>query len=284
MHLHCLGSGAPTVILEAGGGGFAIDWSLVQPEIARATRVCAYDRARYGWSDPSPVAEMPANVVRDLHALLAAAGEKPPYVMVGHSMGGVYVRIFQRRYPDEVAGMVLSDPSHEDDLFTMYQGRPLTIGSLTAEQLRETLPSGDVQVPLREPQTGAPFDALPAVKYATRVELERRLLAADSSKPVPHAIVVEAVEGQWAALSELQAAGRASSTVLGNLPVVVLTRGIGSRDGLRQAHAALASSSSNGRHRIVAGAGHEIHLYQPSAVIAAVLDVLESLRGGLALR
>jgi pimeloyl-ACP methyl ester carboxylesterase len=280
LHLYCLGAGSPTVILEAGGGAFALDWALVQPEIASTTRVCSYDRARYGWSDPSPQAETPESVAKDLHALLEAAHERPPFVLVGHSMGGIYVRIYERRFPSEVVGMVLDDPSHETDLFTMYRGQGIMIGALTAEQLQETIPSGNVQLPLRNPETGAPFDRLPGELYGLRVELERRLLASDASKPVPHAVVAEAVEGQRAGLAELLQAARSQSYPLGDRPVVVLTRGMGSSEQLRNAHTALAESSTNGQHIVVEGSGHEIHLYRPEVVIQAIRDVVESVRTG----
>jgi pimeloyl-ACP methyl ester carboxylesterase len=278
LHLNCQGSGSPTVIFEAGASAFAIDWALVQPRVARATRACSYDRARYGWSDSSPVAEMPENVVRDLHGLLQAAGERPPYVMVGHSRGGVYVRIFQRRHPDEVAAMVLVDPSHEDNLFTMYEGKAVPIASLTAEQLQRTMPPGDVNVPTRPAQTGLPFDRLPPDLYRVRVELERRLIAGDASRPVPRAIVVASIEGDRAALAELKSTGGTGAPALGDRPLVVLTRGVDATDATRAVHASLARSSSNARHTVVPDAGHEIQLFQPDAVVQAVEDVLESAR------
>jgi pimeloyl-ACP methyl ester carboxylesterase len=278
LHLHCTGQGSPTVVFENGGSAFSIDWALVQPAIATSTRACSYDRARHAWSDPSPAAETPASVARDLHALLAAAGERPPYVLAGHSMGGIYVRIFERRYRGEVAGLVLVDGSSEDDLFTMYRGRAVTIGSLTAEQLRETLPSGDVNVPSRPAQTGEPFNRLPEPLFKLRVELERRLIASDSSTPVPRATVVEAVEGQHAAFAELQEAGRARPNEFANRPIVVLTRGINTPDGLRAAHALLAAASKTGRHAVVPNAGHEIQLFQPAAVIEAIQEVVANVR------
>jgi pimeloyl-ACP methyl ester carboxylesterase len=284
LHVHCQGSGTPTVILEAGGGSFAIDWALVQPSIGRVTRTCSYDRARHGWSEPSPSAEMPENVVRDLHALLQAAGERPPYVIAGHSMGGVYSRIFQRRYPDEVAGLVLVDPSHEANLFTLFNGKAVAIASLTAEQLRSTMPPGDVNVPTRPVQTGGPFDRLPPDRHRLRMELERRLIAGDSSRPVPRAVVAEAMEGQRAALAELHSTYVTGAAVLGELPVVVLTRGIDASESLRAAHAALARSSSNSRHSMVPDAVHEIHLSRPDVVIEAIEDVLESVRAKRRLR
>src|SRR5678815_1096449 len=168
LHVNCTGETkgtGPTVILEAGASSFAIDWSLVQPAIARGHRVCSYDRAGSGWRDSRPDVETPARIVADLHALLAAAGEKPPYVMVGASAGGLYVRLYQLDYPSEVVGLVLVDPATEDRLFTMYQQRAVAIGSLTAEQLASTMPSAPIPIPSRKPQTGEPFDRLPMDLY-----------------------------------------------------------------------------------------------------------------------
>src|SRR6185503_14044840 len=98
LHLHCTGAGSPTVLLEAGGGAFAIDWALVQPAIAESTRVCSYDRAGLGWSDRGPAYEVVEQLVSDLHSLVQAAGEKGPYVLVGASIGGIYIRAYQRTY------------------------------------------------------------------------------------------------------------------------------------------------------------------------------------------
>src|SRR5687768_12578310 len=99
LHLHCSGTAATTVVIEAGASSFAIDFALVQPEVAKATRVCSYDRAGSGWSEARPDVETPIRVVRDLRALLDAAGEKGPFVLVGASRGGLYVRLFQAEYP-----------------------------------------------------------------------------------------------------------------------------------------------------------------------------------------
>src|SRR5688500_1603646 len=91
LHVNCSGSGSPTVVLEAGASSFAIDWSLVQPEVANSTRVCSYDRAGSGWSDARPNVDTPPRVIEDLRIALQTAGEKPPYVMVGASRGGFFV-------------------------------------------------------------------------------------------------------------------------------------------------------------------------------------------------
>ena len=115
LNLYCRGSGKPAVILEAGAGGSMLDWYTIQPAIARTTEVCSYDRAGREFSDPALAsASGLASAVDDLHALLQAATIAPPYVLVGHSLGGVIVLSFADRYRAEVAGTVLVDPGHPE--------------------------------------------------------------------------------------------------------------------------------------------------------------------------
>ena len=272
LHVNCTGSGSPTVVLEAGASSFAIDWSLVQPEVARTQRVCSYDRAGSGWSDPRKDVETPARIVADLHAALAAAGEKPPFVMVGASAGGMYVRLYQLEHPGNVVGLVFVDPASEDRLFTMFQQRAVTIGSLTAEQLRTTLPTGPTPIPQRTPQTGSPFDRLPPDLYQLRVKIDQRLIASFPPS-VPADIVAESSEGQRAAHARLFESRSQQDNPMSDVPVIVLTRGQNTGAGLAETHAALAGLSKNSRHTVVAGAGHEIHLFTPAVVIQAIQDV-----------
>jgi pimeloyl-ACP methyl ester carboxylesterase len=110
LFLHCTGEGSPTVILEAGFGDTSDIWDKVQPGVARTTRVCSYDRAGMGQSDPPPTdVRTFGEVVADLHALLTAAGVPAPYVLVGNSIGGLFVRLYAGTYPEETAGLVLVD-------------------------------------------------------------------------------------------------------------------------------------------------------------------------------
>ena len=113
LHIQCVGTGSPTVVLDAGLGGTSLDWNLVQTEIGPTTQVCAYDRAGMGWSDTGPAPRTPGQIARELHTLLTNAGIPGPYVLVGHSAGGKNVRMFALQYPDEVAGMVLVDARSE---------------------------------------------------------------------------------------------------------------------------------------------------------------------------
>jgi pimeloyl-ACP methyl ester carboxylesterase len=104
MNIYCRGSGSPTVILDAGMGDSTISWALVQPAVAARTRACSYDRAGLGFSDGSSRPSTASNIAEDLHALLGAAHVPPPYVLVGHSAAGMYIRVFADRYLDEVVG------------------------------------------------------------------------------------------------------------------------------------------------------------------------------------
>jgi pimeloyl-ACP methyl ester carboxylesterase len=117
MQIDCRGSGTPIVVFEAGLDTMgSLSWSAVHDAIATTTRACAYSRAGVVWSDPRGSTFEPDGVARDLHALLAAAGEHAPYVMVGHSLGGPYIMNFTRLYPQDVAGLVFVDASHPDQV------------------------------------------------------------------------------------------------------------------------------------------------------------------------
>ena len=276
LHLLCGGKGTPTVVLEAGASSFSIDWTLVQRELDHTTRVCSYDRAGMGWSDSSTAATR-ASEGSDLHTLLSVAGERPPYVMVGASRGGLLVRAFAADYPDEVLGLVLVDPASEDRLFTMLNGDGVLIASLTPEQLRSTMPRQAVAIPRRPPQTGPPFDRLPPLLYAQRIKLDERLIASVPSVMMPDAIAT-AQERERALLARLLASRSAMPHPLGGRPTVVLSRGDDPNPEREAVHAALAQLSTNSRHSVVARAGHEIHLFEPSAVVQAVADVLAAIR------
>ncbi|WP_194845015.1 alpha/beta hydrolase [Candidatus Rhabdochlamydia porcellionis] len=114
LHISCIGEGDQTVVLEAGHAGNSLEWALVQSEVSKFTRVCSYDRAGYGWSEESPYPRTSDQVVLELHELLTKAQIPKPYILVGHSLGGVNVRLYAHQYPDEVSGIILVDSSHED--------------------------------------------------------------------------------------------------------------------------------------------------------------------------
>lgn len=116
LHINCIGTDGPTVVLDAGMGCNSLEWALVQPEIAKFAKVCSYDRAGYGWSDESPLERTSSNIAVELHTLLHNAGIPGPYILVGHSFGGANIRLYASKYPDEVIGIILVDSAHEDAL------------------------------------------------------------------------------------------------------------------------------------------------------------------------
>jgi pimeloyl-ACP methyl ester carboxylesterase len=116
LNIFCSGAGTPPVIFESGGPGPGLEWGAFQPEVSKFTQACWYDRADEGWSDPGPFPRTSNAIAKDLHELLKRAGVPPPYVLVGASFGGLNSRVYGGLYPNEVAGMVLIDSAHEDEL------------------------------------------------------------------------------------------------------------------------------------------------------------------------
>ena len=174
LKLNCSGEGNPAVILEGGLGDPSVDWRQVQPEIAKFSRVCSYDRAGYGGSDAGPMPRSSAQIAAELHTLLENAGEKPPYILVGHSIGGIIARFFERKYPDETKGLVLVDATSEDTklfingkiqrLRLLSQGRAIPPVKKRPDTLTK-IPSGkeleEIQKMVGQPKTESPFDKLP---------------------------------------------------------------------------------------------------------------------------
>src|SRR5262245_9158927 len=157
----------------AGGGAFSIDWALVQPKIADSTRVCSYDRAGLAWSDPGPADETVEQTIHDLHTLLRAAGEKPPYLLVGASVGGILIQACQRAFPGEVAELVFSNSSNRIGM--MVHGKAGLIWDLTEDEIRSLFPqpsSAKGPAPSREAE---PFDRLPPGLQAMRLWLDVKL-------------------------------------------------------------------------------------------------------------
>jgi pimeloyl-ACP methyl ester carboxylesterase len=114
LHIHATGEGSPAVVLETGGLSWCLDWHLVQKEADKFSRICSYDRAGFGWSDPGPLPRSSAQIVRELQALLTQSGIQQPYILVGASFGGHTARLYADTYPDEVAGIILVDARHKD--------------------------------------------------------------------------------------------------------------------------------------------------------------------------
>jgi pimeloyl-ACP methyl ester carboxylesterase len=278
LHITCVGAGSPTVILLHGNGGTSQDWYGVQPTIATTTRVCAYDRAGMGWSDADPGPRDAQQIMHELHTLLTNAGIAGPYVLVGHSFGGLYTRVYADQYPDEVAGMVLVDAAHPDMWARTPGGQDIYTSAVQMGGILAALaPFGITRLQANTTHLPANYD-MPPERYAEYQALRSSTRA-------------------WnGALAELRATPTTMDQVrdtrsLGAMPLVVLTaRGDHTQGGqqavVEQLHVALqnelAALSTNSTHRIVEGSDHQsfqfnsTHASVTSAVIRAVVEAARS--------
>jgi pimeloyl-ACP methyl ester carboxylesterase len=132
LHINCTGTGSPTVVIVSGLGDWSTSWGVVQPEVAKTTRVCTYDRSGLGWSDASSLPSDAAQFAKELHTLLQNANVPGPYVLVGHSLGGFIVRTFAHDYASEVAGVVLVDSMNPKQVSESLSNRLALFSSLEA--------------------------------------------------------------------------------------------------------------------------------------------------------
>jgi pimeloyl-ACP methyl ester carboxylesterase len=291
VHLNCTGTRsaqAPLVILEPGIGDFSVEWSLVQPEVAKTTRVCSYDRAGDGWSEMGPHPRTFKQIVYELHTLLDRAGERPPYVIVGQSYGGWLVRTYRTSYPSEVAGIVLVDAGEDDPERLMPDG---SVGRASMLTKGAPIPPIKTSGPLRIAEI--PADALAAIRRGIASSVPhandppRDLLPEDAKKmrtwalaQIGHVVAgVNPVEVEEIALLRKERID--NPQVYGDMPLIVITRGRPESDSTpareeerRAAHKAIASASRRGRWLIAERSGHHVQIEQPDVVIAAIKDLL----------
>jgi len=279
LHLNCKGKGSPTVILMAGGGAFSIDWALVQPKIAESTRVCSYDRAGLGWSDSGPAEDSVEETVSDLHALLQASDERGPYVLVGASIGGIFIQAYQRAFPKDIAALVFSNSSNRIGL--QVKDKSGLIWELTEGEIRSAfpLPPSDNPKPTSE---GDPFDKLPPDLQKVRLWLDVRMW--EQSKKSGNRGPEGLLSWRKEFLTEFDSTDARRQPPLGSLPVVVISSKEASPESARslrgEAGPRLDYLSSNTLHITATGSGHEIHLYQPDRVIRGILQAVRTVRSG----
>ena len=266
LHLDCSGSGSVTVVLESALGGWSIDWAKLRPVLAERIRVCAYDRAGYGWSDASGRRYTPEATARELHDLLVAADVPGPYLLVGHSIGGLYVRHFAALYRADVVGMVLVDPSHEDLLARLPQDSDAVEQTKNLKYLRwaRFLTATGVTRLL----------GIPVANSRDLDSAERGIASAIAYRFSGY----EAFYNEAASIVEATSAGGA---VIGSpdIPVIVLTSSQNAGDPTtgttwQQLHKEIAASFPRGTTRTI-DSGHFIHVESPHAVAAAVNDVID---------
>ncbi|HEY7361815.1 MAG TPA: alpha/beta fold hydrolase [Streptosporangiaceae bacterium] len=275
LHLNCTvapDARQPVVILEQGGGGNSLAWFLLQPEVARAAAVCAYDRAGMGWSEPGPAPRDGRQIAAELQRLLHNAGLAGPYVLVGHSFGGLYVRAFAAEFPQEVAGLVLLDATHPDIWTRTPGGRAeYQNNARVYAAARWLAPLGVLRL-LPNPLTQPPA-SLPPERWA-----EWRALFSTSA-------YWAALEAEYRASPDTMAQLRAAPALPEGLPLAVVTAGNNTgADGNWAAYQAeLAALSTNSVHTVVAGADHVSLWADPQYVAAssaAILQVVEAVHTG----
>ena len=243
LYIYCMGEGSPTVILEHGMATESGSWATVQQAVAQFTRVCAFDRAGRGTSDPAPTPRTSEDMVADLHALLANAGVPGPYILVGNSLGGFNARIFAHKYPDEVAGLVLVDSMHQDQFAQIEKALPPETPNDPEEfkAFRQSF-TKDYKDPAKNPEG---FDQLASHEQGRAVtslgDLPMIVLAASQFRMmIPDPRFGAFMQNMW---HDLQ------------------------RD--------LASLSTKGKFVAVEDSGHFIQIDKPQAVIDAIREVVE---------
>ena len=268
LHLRCTGSGSPTVLLQPGGGAMSSNLAWITPVVAQDTRVCVYDRAGRGWSDPADTPQDAARITTDLHTLLQRAGVAGPYVLAGHSFGGLYSLTFADHYPEEVAGMVLIDSTAPASADSVTASSTDEAGSSDLMARASTLISVTGRLGLARLYAEASFGEMPG---AARDELRARVSTADNLRST----IDEYVQ---AGSSTREAAALVD---FGSKPLFVLTAGTGSSDGWGAEQDHLAALSSDSVHRVVDGATHDMLLSDETdaaVTSAAIRDVVQAVR------
>jgi pimeloyl-ACP methyl ester carboxylesterase len=266
LHLNCTGSGSPTVVLQPGAGEFSSNMGWIAPAVARNSRVCVYDRAGRGWSETAETPQDGLQIAADLHALLQRAGVPGPYVLAGHSFGGLYVLSYAARYPGDVAGMVLVDCT---DFKSTASGRTASSVAGSYNGLRRVSALASIWARLGLARLYAPVEA-GGLPPRSRDEVRANIARATSLSSTIEEYVQSNASGEEAA-------------ALRNFdkPLVVLTAGVGNDAKHSAAQNHLATLSTNSAHRTVQDAAHEDLVadeHGAAATTQAILDVVQAVK------
>jgi pimeloyl-ACP methyl ester carboxylesterase len=288
LHAVCLGQGAPTVVLESAIAASSLSWTRVQPQVARFTSVCAYDRAGLGWSDGSPTPRTMPRIVDDLHALLTRTACAAPYVMVGHSFGVFVCLAYAVRYPHLVAGLVLVDPPSEWLHMDERQAHLLR-GAVQLSHLGGILARlGVVRGCLALLTGGVPAAPRHFVKVfgPTAARALERLVGEVRKLPPEVHPVVQALWCQpkcframadYLRAMEDAAVSTAEAGPIGDVPLVVISSADQMPD-VMAAHQALARGSPQGRHIVASSSSHWVQFDEPDLVIETIREVVDAVR------
>jgi pimeloyl-ACP methyl ester carboxylesterase len=299
IHLVCMGQGSPTVVFTSGLGNWSETWRRVQPAVAQKTRACAWDRAGYGFSSPSPEPQDVGHTTSDLEKALKAAGVAGPFVLVGHSLGGYESLLFADRHPRDVLGMVLVDPSFPDQDAVIARTYPV------AAKFFDRLHDADTQLlkscgeKLRSGALRAGDKAMAdclddeEATFSPQLIANLRKMEADPARFLTESSTME----QFTTDSRLVVNPHRA---YGSMPLIVLTalktQGLPPEAQVspeetaayadfqantwRKAHDDIASLSTRGQNRLVPDSSHYIHLIRPQLVIDAIAEVVDAARSG----
>ncbi len=268
MHLNCTGDGSPTVILESGLGDSYVSWRKVQPQIAKFARVCSYDRAGLGFSDPTSDPRTCRDIATELHRLLQAARVAPPYILVGHSMGGYTVRLFATLYRNEVAGMVLVDSSHPDQ-----ENRfPPELKNMEATELRES-EFLTFTMPFGLPRLVSLCDDDPVTR-ASECNFHSAREAVAELKSFSESATQAAATGSFGDLP-LAVLSHDPDKLFASLPAEVARP---TNDAWEKMQEELAHLSTRGTQQIAKNSSHYIQIDRPEIVIDAIRTMADQSR------
>jgi len=270
VHLYCTGTGSPTVVVA--GGGFSFDWGLIQPEVAKLTRICTYDPSGTAWSDPYPPVKNRENSapncadrVLELHSVLQNAKVAGPYVLVGFSIGGLVERLYARRYPEEVAGMVVVDHAFID---VGSDARPESIVSSKSARAGSgdsppvLISSTPITMGIEDDRN---FNRLPQLNR----DLHKWAMSSDPLRPT--------AESAADCSAVLEDGAPTQSFPLGNRPLVVI-RTSNELPGYEQLQAKLLSLSRNSKQVLAEDSTHMVIIDRPDVVTNSIRRVVEAIR------
>lgn len=263
LHIHCVGSGAPTVLIDSGIGGFSLEWHTVQNEVGKYNRVCAYDRAGYGYSQIGPMPRTSDKISNELYTLLEKSGEQGPFLMVGHSFGGYNIRYFARQYPELVAGFVLVDASHPSQFDTLefkrtgYKPKPVKKHNIQIRMIRPVIAPN---FPQEVKQQAFVLMQSPKAKTTLLNEMDYMEVSAHKLNAQMHERF--------------------------NFPITVITRGkrvwpqneLGDQREERwfKLQAELTNISTQARHVFAMNSGHVVHIDEPMLVASEIMTTVDA--------
>jgi len=292
LHLHGTGNGSPSVILISGASNFSFDWTLVQDKLPKSIKVCSYDRPGLAWSDPGP---MPRSIMQDvyeLHELLNASKMHPPFILVGHSIGGIIARMYARQYSDDIAGMVLVDATSENAILNVNgkierlrllasAGKKIPSVKRTIDTLTKIPSTKEVEElwnMFGKPSISFPFNKLPANIQKIRLWAQSlpKYQIADADDYIPEEFKTMYADSQSYKIGDkplmiLYSSKNEYPKELGTLRDSLMNDKIGNQ------HAFLRLSTNSKIIR-TANSGHEIFLTEPDLVVSAIKQVIGSIR------